>query len=121
MMFSKLGLVILSLFLLSCSTSTEVNDEVWLSQEANSLSIHNETHNRIYYMVLESEFAALVDWAPGFNGPFIEGGKLANVSFEDIDNGKEEPVQTGDHIMFWWWTAEHMENPKVHFESITIK
>jgi len=115
--FSIFGVMVL----LACSTGNEPVTDVSFKVYDNNLTVENNTPQRIYYIALESEFATLVDWLPGFNGPFIESGKKSVLPFSEIANGNEDPVQPGDRILFYWWTAENTEQPDVHYESITLK
>ena len=114
--FSIFGMMVM----LACSSGTDPVDDVVIKIKNQNLVLENNTESRVYYIALESEFATLVDWSPGFSGPFMEGGKTVSIPFSDIENGKEDPVGSGDRILIWWWTDENKDNPLVQYESIRL-
>lgn len=114
-------LLVFATFILTCSFPTaHTKQAVTLSLNNDSLKIHNETSNKIYIMVVESDYAALINWAPLFSQPSINKGKSIEVKFDDIDNGKSESVKKGDRIIVYWWTDYYQTDKKINYESIIL-
>ncbi len=119
--FKKLPILILASVLLSCSFPTKnAKRAVTLSLKSDALEIHNETSNKIYVFVVESDHAALINWAPLFSQPSINKGQSMEIKFTDIDNGKSDPVKKDDRIIVYWWTDKYTTDKNVYSESIVL-
>jgi hypothetical protein len=105
----------------SCSESTGPDENyIELKVKTPGLEVRNNMANKIYYFLVESEFVALIDWAPEFNGPFLEAYESIIIPFTEIANGKEESVKSGDRIICYWWKVTYNENYKLNYVSITL-
>jgi hypothetical protein len=119
--FLILILPVIFMLSLACTESTG-NDKsnVEFNPKTTGLEVKNNTSHTIYYFIVESGFAALIDWAPGFNGPNLDPGESIVVPYSEISNGSEESVKEGDSIICYWWNDTNMENPEVNSVSITL-
>ena len=68
-------ILLLMALILSCSTSTESVNAIVLSSNSEDLVIKNFATSKIYYFVVESNFAAHINWAAVKTGPFLERGE----------------------------------------------
>ena len=72
---------IVFILFVACSESTSPDKpDVELNSETTGLEVKNNTNNTIHYFIVESGFAALIDWAPGFDGPNLKSGDLLLVN-----------------------------------------
>ena len=118
-----LNLILSILFFLfvACSESTEPDKpDVELNAKTTGLEVKNNTNHTIYYFIVESGFAALIDWAPGFDGLNLNSGGSTIIPYAEISNMNEESVKEGNKIICYWWSDENMENPEVNNVSITL-
>ena len=114
-------ILVLAIVLLSCYfPTTNAKQAVTLSLTSDSLIIHNETSNKIYIMVVESDHAAVINWAPLFSQPSISKGKSMEVKFSEIHNGKSDPVKSGDRIIVYWWTDNFDNYNGINNQSIIL-
>jgi len=117
----KYYLFLLAIILSSCSTSFEsFEDKVSISATSSHIIINNQLSEEIYYFVVEQQILAVIDWAPSTSGPVIKSIESLKIPFNDIYNGKQEPVKSGDKIVVYWWTNTIQDFNGVHSEVIAI-
>lgn len=117
----NLILPITFMLVMACSESTGPDKpDVEFNPKATGLEVKNNTSHTIYYLIIESGFAALIDWAPGFDGPNLEPGGTIIIPYSEISNGSEESVKEGDSIICYWWNDTNVENPEVDTVTITL-
>ena len=113
-------LIIISFFLSCHFPTNSTKESVTLSLTSDSMKIQIETLKKIYVFIVETDLAALIDWAPSFSHPSIDKGKTMEVKFSNIANGKSDPVKKGDRIIVYWWTDSYKTNNKLNQESFIL-
>lgn len=99
----KLGVPMIGAFLVGllvlggCKEDKDFPGGLEVSVQEMVLTLHNRSNVRVYYMVVESETAAVIDWAPniGANTPSIDPQKSIEINVEDIigyDDGAEQAI-----------------------------
>jgi hypothetical protein len=93
-----------------CSSTSPLDVAVPLNVSAGSQSLllQNPTGRPIYYLVLESNFAALANWyqcADPDTCPRVEARSQVRVDYEDIAG-----YEPGDkRAIVYWWHAEQVD------------
>jgi len=106
-------IIILSL-LISCLSPTAPNENsVSVTKLDNQLKITNNSSRTIYLVVVEQEIAALINWAPNFDGPKISKNSSMIIKYSEIYNGTEEPVKSGDKVILYYWDDSDKTTPQI--------
>ena len=103
-----IGALLVSLLVLvlgSCKEDKDFPSDLEVSVQETVLTLHNRSNVRVYYMVVESETAAVIDWAPniGGNTPSIDPQKSIEINVEDIVGYKDGAEQA---IVYHWIGVE---------------
>lgn len=114
-------ILFLGIFFISCSTVFDSSTHgVRISSSSDKLTISNYTHEKIYYFVVEQQILAVLEWSPSISEPSIKSRESLKIPFSEILNGKTEPVQPGDKVVAYWWTADYQDFSDLHTEVISI-
>lgn len=104
-------LFLIPLILLACNKSgTEVAlDEVAVEVRDDSIRVTNNNSSTIHFLIVESEIALLIDWAPTCDAEAqnqIAPGKSSQILYENIFGFHQDCK-----IMFYWWTCYNSRSP----------
>jgi hypothetical protein len=94
--------LLLACFVPACSLFwPEGTGGVTVRAEAPWLYAANHTGERIYYFIVGSETATLLDWMPSLDpATSIRAGSTAKIGYDAIYRGPEET-----EAVFYWWHA----------------
>jgi hypothetical protein len=117
----KFFLFLIPLILSSCSTSFESpNNVVSILTTSNDLIINNQLFKKIYFFTVEQQILTVINWVPSKTGPTIQSGKSHKISFNEIFNGKTEPVKSRDKVVVYWWTDALQDFNNINLKMIEI-
>ena len=111
----------LVIFILSCSDQDSGTVVVSTSFLDSTMTIKNETNDAIYYIAIERNCTALIDWIPGFSGPKIDAGLTKKIPFSEIYNcnlGRD--LQAHDEIIIYWWNADYFDTHDLKHKIIKL-
>lgn len=112
---------LLVLFILSCSSPTEIDDEtISTISTTNSIIIYSHANTTVFLFVVEQEIAAQINWDPGFSEPKIapKGSKI--ILFDEIFSGSQKTVNVGDKVVIYYWDNSKEENPTVYSKVLKL-
>ena len=113
--------VLIILLLSSCNGVTENSlNEIGVSLSNKKIKIVNESDRTIYLFIVEQNYAALIDWFPGYDGLRVEPGKFIVINYQDVPNGKITSVDHGDNIIIYYWERALKNNPSIRNKVIEL-
>ena len=109
----NVNLVILSLltviFLAGCALFESESNTVTARSNGLRVTIKNETGDRIYYFLVGSKLATLIDWIPHLDdSQSVAAGRSRTIDHDDIMMEENET-----QAVFWWWKAEIRDGERV--------
>ncbi len=107
--------ILFSPFISSCSNPTEnVSEKILVSKLSNSLKTTNTSNQTIYIFIIEQDYAARINWAPLYDGPNIKPGESIIVYYNNIPDGINLPVKTGDKAILYYWIKPLNIKPRIN-------
>lgn len=112
--------LVLFVFLTACSLFTdEESPKLKFSVENEMLVVKNGKSQRVFYFVVEQNYAAQINWTISASGPYINAGSTVRIPFTEIPDGTKIGAESGDTIIFYWWlesasTVDDVENKIIH-------
>ena len=113
-------LLALLFFFCSCATSTDsLQTEVLVLKKGDQLIVHNNTGETIYTFIVEGNFAAVINWAPFFVDPLLDG-KSRKLQISEIGHSPGNPIKDGNTVIVYWWTKSFEETKQINSTTIIL-
>lgn len=111
--------IFLFFLLLSCSDSvSDLNTkDISVSSDGEYLEIRNHFNHPIYYFAVESGIAAAIQWAPiSSKENLVKSRSTKRISLDKI-----YAFESGDVILFYYWSKKEPGNKNIKFQRVETK
>ena len=102
-----------------CSSPTEIDDSLLAFPTINSIIISNTCKSTLYLFLVEQEAAAVLNWAPHFQGPKVPSDQTISIPFDEIfcNNGS---LGAGKKVIIYFWDGSNKSKPKIYSKIVQL-
>jgi hypothetical protein len=105
----------------SCSIPNLYEDSIISYTKGNrELIITNNGNHTIYYLIVEQETAARIDWTPSLRYPNIPSRKHVVIKYSEIFTVENQLVTEGAKVIFYYWNSLMKSTDDVKYLLIKI-
>jgi hypothetical protein len=102
-------LLLTAISLAGCALFDSDSNAVTARSDGLRVTIKNETGDRIYYFLVGSELATLIDWIPHLDdSQSVAAGRSRPIDHDDIMMEEDET-----QAIFYWWKAAIRDGERV--------
>lgn len=114
-------ILIIIVFLYSCSSPVDVtNESISVYASDKYLHVTNHHNKTLYFSLIESEWLPYINWATHFEEPNIPAYCKGILPYKHLRNRNSELVKKGDRLSLLFWDDTDKKNPQINSVIIDL-